>query len=65
MSQPRYTRCMRNDEVKDERRPGDPEPERDSNLAPLPAPAPPLLILATDDDAVCVDDLCLPAEARA
>ena len=24
---------------------------------------PPLLILATDDDAVCTDELCLPAEA--
>ena len=31
---------------------------------PLPSPTPPLLILASDGDAVCVDDLCLPAEAR-
>jgi len=55
---------MRNDEVLEdapqgaEPRRAEPEPER------LPSPAPPLLILATDDDAVCVDDLCLPAEAR-
>ena len=28
------------------------------------APPPRLLILATDEDAVCVDDLCLPAGAR-
>ena len=25
-------------------------------------PTPPLLILATDDEAVCVDDLCLPPD---
>ena len=25
---------------------------------------PPLVILAADDDAVCVDDLCLPADVR-
>ena len=28
------------------------------------SPRPLRAILATDDDAVCVDDLCLPAEAR-
>ena len=30
---------------------------------PRPTP-PPLVILATDDDAVCVDDLCLPTDDR-
>jgi len=29
-----------------------------------PLPAPPLVILATDPDGVCVDDLCLPADLR-
>jgi hypothetical protein len=29
-----------------------------------PAPAAPLVILATDDDSVCVDELCLPADVR-
>jgi hypothetical protein len=31
--------------------------------ATAPLPAPRLLILASDDDAVCTDELCLPAEA--
>ncbi len=36
--------------------------ERDDNLAEAPPTT--LVILASDEDAVCVDDLCLPAEAR-
>jgi hypothetical protein len=32
---------------------------------PIDTPATPLVILSTDDDGVCVDDLCLPADARA
>ena len=43
------------------RRPAEPKPV--SQPEPPPAP-PPLVILAVDDDAVCVDDLCLPAEPR-
>ena len=31
---------------------------------PEPPPAHALVILASDDEAVCVDDLCLPAEGR-
>ena len=30
-----------------------------------PVPAPPLLLLSSDDDAVCTDELWLPAEALA
>ena len=59
----RYTRCMRNNEV-DEAPAAEPG-EATAAVTPLPAPpAPMLLILASDDDAVCVDDLCLPADAR-
>jgi hypothetical protein len=29
-----------------------------------PAPAAPLVILATEDDSVCVDELCVPADVR-
>ena len=29
-----------------------------------PAPATPLVILATDEDLVCVDELCVPADVR-
>ncbi len=36
--------------------------ERDDNLAEAPPTT--LVILASDEDAVCVDDLCLPADAR-
>jgi hypothetical protein len=31
--------------------------------AEMPPPSP-LVILAADDDAACIDDLCLAAEAR-
>ena len=31
---------------------------------PAPIAAPPLLILSSDDDALCTDELCLPAKAR-
>jgi hypothetical protein len=42
-------------------RPGveDPAP----TVAAAPVTLPPLVILATDDQAVCVDDLCLPPDA--
>jgi hypothetical protein len=34
-------------------------------LEPDPSPAPPpLLILGSDDDLVCLDDVCVPASAR-
>jgi hypothetical protein len=33
------------------------------SAATAPLPSPPLLVLAADDDAVCTDELCLPAEA--
>ena len=42
--------------------------EADGDPAPVsqrdPAPVQPLVILAADDDLVCVDDLCLPPEDR-
>ena len=50
---PGYTDCMRNDV----------EPVSVTATKPLPA-QPPLVILATDEDAMCVDDLCLPARLR-
>lgn len=50
---------MRN-EVED--RGGELESEAEAEASP--APATPLLILRVDEDAVCVDDLCLPAEGR-
>ena len=31
---------------------------------PVEAPRIPLLILAADEDSVCIDDLCLPADVR-
>ena len=37
------------------------DPREVAEAAPAPTP---LVILASDDDAVCVDDLCLPADVR-
>jgi hypothetical protein len=31
---------------------------------PAPPAPPPLVILAADEDAACVDDLCLPADVH-
>ena len=45
----------------------DPPPSPDVEPADIPSPdrTPPLLvILAGDDDALCTDDLCLPADPR-
>ena len=53
---------MRNEEATEEPAPVDPEAA--AVRAPLPAPEPPLLILAGGGDVVCVDDLCLPPDAR-
>ncbi len=33
-------------------------------VAETPAPPRPLVMLATDDGAVCVDDLCLPPDVE-
>ena len=43
-------------------RPGDEDPAR--AVADAPVTLPPLVILATDDAAVCVDDLCLPPDVE-
>ncbi len=42
-------------------RPGDDDPA--PAVADESVALPPLVILATDNEAVCVDDLCLPADA--
>ena len=57
---------MRNEEVQEAPKPVELSTPGESGGDPRPIPSPvlPLLILATDDDAVCVDDLCLPAEAN-
>ena len=56
-----YTRCMVNEQAEpradEEPAPSGPSPMRSPTL-------PPLVILATDDEAVCVDDLCLPPDVE-
>ena len=63
----RYSRCMSNEDqqqtasrMRTVRHDRATAPEADRSPAPTA-----LLILASDDDLVCVDDLCLPGEAAA
>jgi len=45
----------------------DPPPRADAEPADIPSPdrtPAPLVILAGDADALCTDDLCLPADPR-
>src|SRR5437763_3076017 len=63
----RYSRCMSNE---DQQQTASRTRTVGHDLATAPeadrSPAPTaLLILASDDDLVCVDDLCLPGEAAA
>ena len=59
----RYTRCMSNEQATTGTTDGADAPVIGAPVA-RPAATTPLVILAADDDAVCVDEVCLTADAR-
>ena len=55
-----YTRCMVNEQAE----PRSEEPATERVVADAPVILKPLVILAADEGAVCVDDLCLPPDVE-